>query len=64
VKGEWCYFKSYFCGADCQKIIDLAMPIPAKDATLGVAGSDETNNQHRRSKIRFLPNDAEWQFKQ
>lgn len=53
MKGEWCYFKSYFTPEICNKILEDALKLPEQNATLGVEGKDE-NEQFRRSKIRFI----------
>jgi PKHD-type hydroxylase len=62
MKGEWCYFKQYFSKEVCQKILDLGLKIPEKDATLGVEGKKSDDNW-RRSKVRFIQsNDPEFQW--
>jgi PKHD-type hydroxylase len=62
MKGEWCYFKGYLDPAACQQIIDQGRLMPAKGATLGVAGSDHSDDQYRRSEIRFLYNNHQWSW--
>lgn len=55
MKGEWCFFKSYFSKDDCQKIISDTQSIPFQDGTVGVAdGGQHVNDKYRRSKIKFL----------
>jgi PKHD-type hydroxylase len=55
MKGEWCYFKNYFTQEQCDKILQDGLKLPAKDAKIGVAGMGEyTNNDYRKSKIRFI----------
>lgn len=64
MRGEWCYFKSYFSPEQCQKILDDGLMIPAQDAKLGVDGSTEIN-QWRKSKVRFIQRDDpkfQWLF--
>lgn len=51
--GEWCYYKEYFSPETCNRILDLGLKIPAKDAVLGVSG-DNKNNDWRRSQVRFI----------
>lgn len=53
MKGEWCYFKSYFPPEVCQKILEMGSELPAKDATLGVGGK-VVDDRYRRSQIRFI----------
>lgn len=60
MKGEWCYFKSYLSPDMCNKIIEDAQSIIPQDASLGVYG-EESNNDVRRSKIRFVSKD-DWRF--
>jgi PKHD-type hydroxylase len=55
MKGEWCYFKEYFTKEICDKILELGLQIDDTDASLGVKGlSENTNEDYRRSKIRFI----------
>lgn len=51
--GEWCYFQRGFTSDECDKILELGLKLPAKDAELGVTGNFQ-DNQTRRSKIRFI----------
>lgn len=66
MKGEWCYFEKGFSESECDKILEDALKLPAKDAELGVAGlSEHSDTSYRRSKVRFIqstdPN-FEWLF--
>ena len=55
MRGEWCYFKSYFTPEQCVKILSDGLKLPAQDAKLGVAGMSEySNDEYRKSKIRFI----------
>ena len=56
MKGEWCYFKEYFNADICEKILNDGLKIPSKDAELGVGGTIRSDNDLRRSKIRFIQN--------
>lgn len=59
--GEWCYFNHAFSSEDCDKILNLGLQLPAKDAELGVAGKF-SDNQTRRSKVRFIQRNLHPQF--
>lgn len=62
MRGDWCYFGRYFSKETCQKILDLGLKKPAKNAVLGVDGSTVDNNW-RKSKVRFIQaNDTDFQF--
>jgi PKHD-type hydroxylase len=61
MKGEWCYFKSYFSKEQCEKIINDSLIIPSQDALVGTNDSASTNYESRRSKIRFI-NSEDWRF--
>lgn len=54
MKGEWCYFKSYFPADYCQRILDTVLQRPAQDAKIGVSGGIGTDASFRRSDIRFV----------
>lgn len=53
MKGEWCYFKSYFTPETCNRILELALQLPVQDAALGVEGKN-VDSQYRKSKVRFI----------
>jgi len=53
MKGEWCYFKSYFTPEQCNRILEEGLKLPEKDAKMGLQGELD-NSEHRRSKIRFI----------
>lgn len=53
MKGEWCYFKSYFNDEQCEKILNDGLKLPSQDAKLGVDG-DFQDDKFRKSKIRFI----------
>ena len=53
MKGEWCYFLSYFDKDTCKKILTDAATLPVQNAKMGVGGESE-DNIYRRSKIRFI----------
>jgi PKHD-type hydroxylase len=55
MKGEWCYFKSYFTKEECEKIIRDASKLPSQDAVVGVNGISTTlDTSIRKSKVRFI----------
>jgi PKHD-type hydroxylase len=55
MKGEWCYFKSYFTKQECEKIISDALKLPSQDAVVGVNGiSTALDTRIRKSKVRFI----------
>jgi len=55
MKGEWCYFKSYFTKQECEKIINDALKLPSQDAVVGVNGiSTALDTSIRKSKVRFI----------
>lgn len=53
MKGEWCYYKSYFTTDQCNEIIQLSKTLPEEDGKIGVDGA-LIANESRRSKIRFI----------
>jgi PKHD-type hydroxylase len=65
MKGEWCYFKNYFTPEVCNSILEEGLKLPEKDAEIGSEGGVRTENEYRRSKIRFIhQNDSKftWLF--
>lgn len=55
MKGEWCYFKSYFTKEECEKIIGDASKLPSQDAVVGVNGINTgLDTSIRKSKVRFI----------
>jgi PKHD-type hydroxylase len=65
MKGEWCYFKSYFDKTTCERIINDALVLPAQDGLVGINGQEGLDIQGRRSKIRFISKDNQnfqWLF--
>lgn len=64
MRGEWCYFKSYFTTEECNTILQVGLTLPEQDATIGVEGAI-VNSETRKSKVRFIQkNDIrfEWLF--
>lgn len=53
MKGEWCFYPSYFTPDECNKILELGLQLPSQDATMGVGGEVKMS-EYRRSKIRFI----------
>ena len=53
MKGEWCFYPSYFTPSECNKILELGLQLPSQDATMGVGGEVKMS-EFRRSKIRFI----------
>lgn len=61
MRGEWCYFKSYFDKETCEKIIRDSAVLPVQDAMVGIGGGEAVVAETRRSKIRFV-NSNDWRF--
>ena len=53
MKGEWCYFKSYFSADECKSILERSKELTFREATLG-EGGDTENSGHRRSKVAWV----------
>lgn len=63
MKGEWCYFKSYFPAEYCQQIIDVVLTREAGEAQIGTKGGIKADTSYRRSKIWFVnKGDAELDY--
>lgn len=67
MKGEWCYFKSYFNAELCNKIIQDTQTLPWQDGLIGNTVSGKSgeilNNDYRRSKIKFIhANDRRFEY--
>jgi PKHD-type hydroxylase len=54
MKGEWCYFKSYFPARFCEQIVETALTRPAQEGAIGTDTGVKTDNSFRRSQIRFV----------
>ena len=52
--GEWCYFESYFSKQQCEDLLKKTEPMLAAPAHIGVDGAGRTNEEARRSDIKFL----------
>jgi PKHD-type hydroxylase len=61
MRGEWCYFKSFFDKDTCEKIIRDAQILTVQDAMVGLGNTEVVHTQSRRSKIRFI-SDGDWRF--
>ena len=61
MRGEWCYFKSYFDKETCERIINDAQIIPVQDGLIGTKDVIGVDNDIRRRKIRFIMKD-DWRF--
>lgn len=61
MKGEWCYFNSYFDKQTCEDIIALGKSLPMQQGILGLNSDSHTNDQVRRSQIAFI-NNGDWRF--
>jgi PKHD-type hydroxylase len=61
MKGEWCYFKSYFDKKTCEEIINNALTIEPQDGYLGEGTDGRTDFSTRRSKVRFIQAN-DWRF--
>ena len=55
MKGEWCYFKSYFSKEFCNEIVEKGLSLQSGDPHVGTGVNSTVNNSYRRSKIRFIP---------
>ena len=53
MKGEWCYFKSYFSKEFCESVIEKANKLPLQTANLGEDGLSK-NNLYRKSEVAWL----------
>ncbi|NBS71119.1 2OG-Fe(II) oxygenase, partial [bacterium] len=54
MRGEWCYFKSYFPADYCQSIIDAALKREPSEAKIGTNDGIQSDTSFRRSNIRFV----------
>lgn len=54
MRGEWCYFKSYFTPEQCDSIVRVALSRPAEDAKIGTNDGIRPDTEFRRSNIRFF----------
>lgn len=54
MRGEWCYFKSYFPADYCQRLIDVISLRSPSDAKIGTNDGVQSDTSFRRSKIRFV----------
>jgi predicted 2-oxoglutarate/Fe(II)-dependent dioxygenase YbiX len=62
MKGEWCYFKSYFDKETCEQLIETAKMLPTQNARVGTNDNPIEDNASRRSKVSFImAND--WRFR-
>ena len=62
MKGEWCYFKSYFDRARCDDIVRRSRAMPSQDGVIGGNTGMGVNMDYRRSRVTFVQND-DWQFR-
>lgn len=53
MKGEWCYFKSYFSQDYCNSIIEKSKGLQFQKANLGEDGLS-SNHSHRKSDVTWL----------
>ena len=61
MKGEWCYFKSYFSKEMCERIINEVQVLPTQDGYIGTDGGEGVDYNYRRSKIRFIGS-GDWRY--
>jgi len=54
MKGEWCYFKSYFPADYCQHLIDAVLSRPPSEAQIGTDDGVKSDSSFRRSSIWFV----------
>lgn len=57
MKGEWCYYKSYFSPEYCNSILERAKDLNFGDANLGENGTTENQN-YRKSEVTWIYPDA------
>jgi PKHD-type hydroxylase len=53
MKGEWCYFKSYFSAEYCNSIVEKSKNLNFQKANLGENGLS-SNNEYRKSEVTWL----------
>lgn len=53
MRGEWCYYKSYFTPETCNYILQEGLKLPCENGQLGVDGESTLQN-HRKSRVRFI----------
>lgn len=54
MKGEWCYFKSYFSRNVCEDILKRGMQIKPQAGAIGTNNGAHADNDYRRSQVRFI----------
>lgn len=54
MRGEWCYFKSYFPPDVCKYIVDTALKREPSEAQIGTDAGIKADDSFRRSSIRFV----------
>lgn len=54
MKGEWCYFKSYFSKSMCEDIIEEAKKLPSQKAAVGDGDLTHYDEQIRKSEVSFI----------
>jgi PKHD-type hydroxylase len=53
MRGEWCYYKSYFSPDYCNSIIEKTKDLTFQKANIGEDGLS-SNNNHRKSDVTWL----------
>lgn len=54
MRGEWCYFKSYFSADYCDRLIKATTSRPASEAQIGTDAGVKADDSFRRSNIWFV----------
>ena len=54
MRGEWCYYKQALPISACSEILSLADSIPSTEAKIGTNSSVRTQQDYRRSNIKFI----------
>jgi len=54
MKGEWCYFKSYFTPEQCARIVSIAKSREPSEAQIGTDAGIKADDSFRRSSIWFV----------
>jgi PKHD-type hydroxylase len=63
MKGEWCYFKSYFSPEQCARIVSTATKRAPSEAQIGTDAGIKADDSFRRSSIWFVnKGDAELDY--
>lgn len=63
MRGQWCYYDSYFSGEFCDRLIKQSEKYEWQDAVIGQNGESVLDTNIRKSKIKFLmKNNPEFEY--